>query len=159
MHSIEPLLVSDVYKRQIADAIIEQSSQIGRYLHPETLKAVANLLRTVNCYYSNLIEDHDTRPVDIEKAMKSEYALDTKKRDLQIEARAHIEVQLEIERRIAINPEIDVISSEFLCWIHAEFYKRLPDEFRMVSNPHTGKTLAVIPGELRQFDVYVGRHK
>jgi Fic family protein len=159
MHSIEPLLVSNTETQTIADAVLEQTRQIGRSLHPETVKAVANLLRTVNCYYSNLIEDHDTRPADIEKAMKSEYAQDTRKRDLQMEARAHIEVQLEIERRIAIDPEIHVVSKDFLCWIHDEFYKRLPAEFRIVSNPHTGKTVEIIPGELRQFDVYVGRHK
>jgi Fic family protein len=90
--------------------------------------------------------------------MKSEYAPGTRERDLQMEARAHIEVQLEIERRIASDPEIQVISKEFLCWIHTEFYKRLPDDFRIISNPGTGKTEVVIPGELRQFDVYVGRH-
>ncbi len=159
MHSIEPLIVSNTELQAIADAVLEQTRQIGRSLHPETVKAVANLLRTVNCYYSNLIEDHDTRPVDIEKAMKSEFAEDSKKRDLQMEARAHIEVQMEIERQIAINPEISIVSKEFLCCIHTEFYKRLPAEFRIVSNPHTGKTMEVIPGELRHFDVYVGHHK
>ena len=150
MHSIEPLLVSNTEVQTIADAVIEQSRQIGRCLHPETVKAVANLLLTVNCYYSNLIEDHNTRPVDIEKAMKSEYAPDTRERDLQMEARAHIEVQLEIGRRIAIDPEIHVVSKEFLCWIHAEFYKRLPADFRIVSNPHTGKTTEVVRGIVAQ---------
>jgi Fic family protein len=91
--------------------------------------------------------------------MKGEYAPDTRQRDLQLEARAHIEVQLMIEERIVNEPEIDIISKEFLCWIHAEFYKRLPESFRTVTNPYTGKTESVIPGELRQFDVYVGRHK
>lgn len=159
MHSIEPLLVSDTEVQAIADAVLEQSRQIGSHLHPETLKAVMNLLRTVNCYYSNLIEDHNTHPADIEKAMKSEYAPDTRERDLQMEARAHIEVQMEIENRIATDPEFHIISEDFLCWIHAEFYKRLPDDFRIVTNPHSGKTEKVIPGKLRQFDVYVGHHK
>ncbi|HEX2959027.1 MAG TPA: Fic family protein [Chitinispirillaceae bacterium] len=158
MHSIEPLLVSDVEVQAVANEVLEQSIQAGNALHHETLKAVANLLRTVNCYYSNLIEGHNTRPVDIEKAMRSEYAADTRQRDLQLEARAHIEVQLEIEERIASEPDVDIISEEFLCWIHREFYKRLSGSFRSVTNPDTGKAVAVVPGEIRQFDVYVGRH-
>ena len=32
------------------------------------LSALADLVRAMNCYYSNLIEGHDTHPVDIERA-------------------------------------------------------------------------------------------
>jgi len=28
----------------------------------------------MNCYYSNLIEGHDTHPVDIERALKNDYS-------------------------------------------------------------------------------------
>ena len=47
----------------------------------------------MNCYYSNLLEGHDTHPVDIERALQNDYSRDTRKRDLQLEARAHITVQ------------------------------------------------------------------
>ena len=47
----------------------------------------------MNCYYSNLIEGHYTHPVDIERALKDEYSADPEKRDLQLEAKAHIKVQ------------------------------------------------------------------
>ena len=47
----------------------------------------------MNCYYSNLIEGHDTHPIDIERALKGDYSDDAKKRDLQLEAKAHIAVQ------------------------------------------------------------------
>jgi Fic family protein len=47
----------------------------------------------MNCYYSNLIEGHDTHPVDIERALKNDYSQDRRKRDLQLEAKAHIAVQ------------------------------------------------------------------
>lgn len=46
-----------------------------------------------NCYYSNLIEGHDTHPVDIERALKEDYSTDAKKRNLQLDAKAHIAVQ------------------------------------------------------------------
>jgi hypothetical protein len=42
----------------------------------------------MNCYYSNLIEGHDTHPVDIERALKNDYSKDARKRDLQLEARS-----------------------------------------------------------------------
>ena len=47
----------------------------------------------MNCYYSNLIEGHDTHPIDIERALKNDYSQDAHKRDLQLEAKAHIAVQ------------------------------------------------------------------
>ena len=47
----------------------------------------------MNCYYSNLIEGHNTHPVDIERALAGDYSTDPEKRDLQLEAKAHIAVQ------------------------------------------------------------------
>ncbi len=57
------------------------------------LASLADLVRAMNCYYSNLIEGHNTHPVDIERALKKEYSADARKRDLQHEAQAHIAVQ------------------------------------------------------------------
>ncbi len=57
------------------------------------MTALAGLVRAMNCYYSNLIEGHDTHPIDIERALNDEYSADPKKRDLQLEAKAHIAVQ------------------------------------------------------------------
>ena len=47
----------------------------------------------MNCYYSNLIEGHDTHPVDIERALKRDYSTEPEKRNLQLEAEAHVAVQ------------------------------------------------------------------
>src|SRR6185437_6654834 len=60
--------------------------------------SLADLMRAMNCYYSNLIEGHDTHPVDIERALKNDYSQDRRKRDLQIEAKAHIDVQRWIDQ-------------------------------------------------------------
>ncbi len=43
----------------------------------------------MNCYYSNLIEGHDTHPVDIERALRHDYSDDPRTRNLQLEAAAH----------------------------------------------------------------------
>src|SRR5438094_9567163 len=56
----------------IADVIAElsaASATLGRALHPKTAANLADLVRMMNCYYSNLIEGHNTRPKDIEKAL------------------------------------------------------------------------------------------
>jgi hypothetical protein len=43
--------------------------------------------------YSNLIEGRNTHPIDIERALRNDYSQDETKRDLQLEAKAHIMVQ------------------------------------------------------------------
>jgi hypothetical protein len=50
----------------------------------------------MNCYYSNLIEGHRTHPIEIERALAQAFSIDPRQRELQLEAKAHIEVQREI---------------------------------------------------------------
>lgn len=134
------------------------AADIGRHLHPATLAAVTELLRTINCYYSNLIEGHDTHPVEIERAMTGDLSPSPALRDLQLEARAHIEVQRAIEARMADDPALNVCDPTFLRWIHAEFYRRMPPELALVRNPEGSREEPVLPGALRAFDVRVGHH-
>ncbi len=54
---------------------------------------LAKLVRSMNCYYSNLIEGHDTHPIEIERALAGDYSADREKRNLQLEAAAHICVE------------------------------------------------------------------
>ncbi|MGQ0506358.1 MAG: Fic family protein [Myxococcaceae bacterium] len=140
----------------LAVQVIRESAALGSLLHPVTRKAVASLLRQMNSYYSNLIEGHYTRPVDIEKALKAEYTADPAKRALQLEHRAHVQVQQEIERRLLAEPDLDICSAQFLSWVHARFYEQLPEELRVVQDS-TG-SVPVNGGELRSRDVEVGRH-
>ncbi len=144
--------------RERAEGVAHAASELGRHLHPGTLRAVTELLRTINCYYSNLIEGHDTHPVDIERALAADYARDPAKRNLQLEARAHIEVQRAIEERLDAAPGTNVCDPAFLRWIHEEFYRRLPPELRLVRHPTEARAKEVLPGALRGFDVQVGQH-
>ncbi len=85
----------------IADLIAElsaTSAKLGSSLHPQTAAHLAELVRVMNTYYSNLIEGHDTRPRDIERALAGEFDDDRRRRNLQIEAAAHVLVQREIDR-------------------------------------------------------------
>lgn len=54
--------------------IIRNSAELKGALHPKARAAVVSLLRITNNYYSNLIEGHNTHPVDIERAIKRDYS-------------------------------------------------------------------------------------
>src|SRR5882672_7935016 len=63
---------------------------------PRVLAELADLVRMMNSYYSNLIEGHNTRPLDIEKALTG-VQIEPEKRPLALEAKAHVEVQRAID--------------------------------------------------------------
>jgi Fic family protein len=140
----------------LAASVIAASSALAGQLHPLVSTAVGELVRSMNCYYSNLIEGHDTNPRDIERALVSDYSKDPKRRDLQLEARAHIEVQRMIDLGEA--PKESVASVAYVRWLHHEFCTRLPDDLLWATNPDTNERIRVIPGELRTASVKVGRH-
>ena len=136
--------------------VIQKSAALGSRQHPVTLNSLHELLRVINSYYSNLIEGHNTHPHDIVRAMQQHYASEPAKRNLQQESVAHIIVQRDMERRLREEPELNVVHSEFLCSLHREFYRHLPEDFRIVKDPVTGRERRVVPGELRDETVKVG---
>jgi Fic family protein len=109
----------------------------------------------MNCYYSNLIEGHDTHPVDIERALKSDYSTDARQRNLQLEANAHIAVQKWIDSGGLRGRAVSIGG---IREIHARFCKLLPDDLLWAEDPETKERLRVVPGEFRRRDVKVGGH-
>ncbi len=156
---MEPMFPSgqDSSLTDLAVEVIRQSAALSATLHPTSQQAIVELVRSMNSYYSNLIEGHNTHPVDIERALAKDYFLDPAKRALQIESAAHVEVQRLIEVQLAESVHTDICTPDFLCWVHREFYERLPDEFRHIKTPE-GEVKVVRPGELRQDEVAVGLH-
>jgi Fic family protein len=155
-----PLLPEEAGELQdLALEVIQKSAALGNRQHPITLDMLRELLRIINSYYSNLIEGHNTHPHDIVRAMQKGYDSEPAKRNLQMESVAHITVQKDMERRLREEPEIDITGRAFLCYLHREFYRQLPEEFRIVKNPETGKESLVMPGELRDQFVKVGYHQ
>jgi Fic family protein len=68
---IEPCFVAQA-GGDLLDLLTElpaRAGQLGARLHPRTAASLASLVRVMNCYYSNLIEGHNTRPRDIERAL------------------------------------------------------------------------------------------
>lgn len=155
--AMEPMLPASAEALwQAAGKLVQTSAKLGGTLHPITRRSVVELVRQMNSYYSNLIEGHNTHPADIEKALHKDYSKDPAKRALQLESQAHIEVQRLIEDRLS-REDVTIGAAEFLCWIHKEFYDRLPDEFRVVTTK-SGKKEQVKPGQLRTCEVEVGAH-
>jgi Fic family protein len=156
---MEPLLPGgdEGKSSRLALALIRGAERLRGSLHPITRGLVADLVRSMNSYYSNLIEGHRTRPRDIEAAIRKDFSTNPAQRSLQLQHIAHMEVQAEMEARLPSMAAGDLCSADFLCWLHGEFYRRLPDEFRKHTD-EKGKTYEVKPGEIRQGEVSVGRH-
>jgi Fic family protein len=158
---MEPLLLRDAYRFQgrvtdLAFELAQKSASFKRSLPASLVSALADLVRSVNCYYSNLIEGHNTHPVDIERALRDDYSGDTRKRDLQLEAKAHIGVQAWIDRGGLSAAQ--AITAEGICEIHRRFCELLPEDLLTVEDPATKKRITVVPGEIRKRFVQVGRH-
>jgi Fic family protein len=157
---MEPLLIGEDSRHRVAltDLALElaQKSAGFRRSLPESLtSSLAELVRAMNCYYSNLIEGHDTHPVDIERALKGDYSNDAKKRDLQLEAQAHIAVQQWIDGGALKG---STVAADSIREIHRRFCEARPDDLLWVEDPATREKTKVAPGELRHRDVTVGRH-
>ncbi|WP_417496373.1 Fic family protein [Maricaulis sp.] len=157
---MEPLLISESSRHRGAlnDLALELATRSAAFkssLPKETVIALAALVRSMNCYYSNLIEGHATHPIDIERALQEDYSADSGQRDLQLEARAHIAVQSWIDAG-----GIQGIETEpaFLREIHRRFCDLLPDSLLWVENPDSREKVRVIPGEYRSGFVQVGAH-
>ncbi len=147
-------------ERTLEDLAIDmatKASGLASRLPPTVRQGVGDLVRSMNCYYSNLIEGHDTHPRDIDRALtQADYSTDPVKRALQHEAVAHIEIQQLIDHQRDL--PVETTSPEYLIWLHRQFCERLPDELLWVKNPDTGERLRLVPGELRKGWVQVGRH-
>jgi Fic family protein len=158
---MEPLLLGDGYRfrARIADLALElaqKSAGFKRSLPGNLLASLADLVRSMNCYYSNLIEGHDTHPIDIERALHNDYSQDARKHDLQLEARAHIAVQKWIDEGEL--SAANAITVEGIREIHRRFCNLLPEDLLWAEEPTTKERIAVVPGEIRTLHVQVGRH-
>ena len=158
---MEPLLVGEgsPHRGALNDLAVElaaRSSGFRRSLPPGVVVALADLVKSMNCYYSNLIEGHDTHPVDIERALKGDYSSDRRSRNLQREALAHIEVQRWIDGGALAGRAATV---EGIREIHARFCANLPDDLLHVQASDDGdERLPVAPGTFRTRHVKVGTH-
>jgi Fic family protein len=157
---MEPLVIGEDSRHRagltdLALELAQKSAGFKRSLAESLLSSLATLVRSMNCYYSNLIEGHDTHPIDIERALKGDYSNDRKKRDLQLEAKAHIAVQQWIDGGGLKGRALTV---ESILETHRRFCELLPEDLLWIEDPATKEKIKVIPGQPRDRDVAVGRH-
>ncbi|MGB8398654.1 Fic family protein [Bradyrhizobium sp.] len=158
---IEPSRLEEV-PEAVADSVAElaaAAATLGAGLHPRTAANLAELVRIMNTYYSNLIEGHDTRPRDIARALEGKFDQDRDRRNLQIEAAAHVRVQSEIDRMAAEGKLPEPASVDFIRWLYRQFYADAPGDMLRIKGG--GREVMMVPGEWRsrpEHDNAVGRH-
>jgi len=157
---MEPLLIGETSRHRgkltdLAVQLAQKASGFRRSLPESLLASLADLVRAMNCYYSNLIEGHYTHPIDIARALKNDYSKEARKRDLQLEAKAHIAVQEWIDRE---GLKGRAVTCEGIREMHRRFYELLPEDLLWVEDPEKKERVRVVPGELRKSTVIVGAH-
>ncbi len=157
--AMEPMMPSESgpHYAGLVDRAFDLAAKANRLagaLAPAVRDALGDLVRSMNCYYSNLIEGHATHPVDIERALANDYSAEPAKRILQLEAVAHVTVQRAIDTgSLAEAPA----SLSAMRWIHGAFGRALPEELLWMQYDD-GERVRVVPGALRDRYVKVGRH-
>lgn len=160
-HRIEPTRLGAIAD-DIPDVVAElsaASASLGQRLNRHTAANLADLVRLTNTYYSNLIEGHHTQPKDIERALEGDFEQDEGRRNLQIEAAAHVRVQTQIDRMAAQGQLPEPASIDFIRWLHCEFYRGAPEEILLIEGNR--RQFVMEPGAWRsrpEHEVMVGRH-
>lgn len=158
---IEPALLADA-PVEIMDVVAElsaRSATLQAALHPRTASNLADLVRIMNTYYSNLIEGHHTRPRDIERALSGKLDTNIKRRDLQIEAKAQVQAQADVDKSFFEGRLPDPTSAEFILNLHMQFYRDAPESMLLIKG--AGREFVMEPGKWRsvpEHDVAVGQH-
>jgi len=158
---IEPARLEEPGEK-ISDAVADltaAAATLGKALHPRTAANLASLVRIMNAYYSNLIEGHNTRPKDIENALAGNLDANEGRRNLQLEAAAHVRVQAEVDKMASDGHLLPPASIDFISWLHREFYRDAPKEMLRIHGE--GRDFLMKPGAWRstaEHDVVVGRH-
>jgi Uncharacterized conserved protein len=156
---MEPLKLGYRHREPLTDLALElthKSAAFRASLPASILASLADLVRSMNCYYSNLIEGHNTHPVDIERALQDVYSRDATKRELQLEAKAHIAVQQWIDSGGLKGRR--AVTAAGIRETHLRFCESLPEDLLWVEDPDSKERVRMIPGELRTRDVKVGQH-
>lgn len=127
-YRIEPCHLEQV-PTEVADLIgelIAATARLGGWLHRDTAASLRDLVALMNCYYSNLIEGHNTRPRDIERALMQDLDEDAERRDLQLEARAHVRVQATLDSLHREGKLGEPAAAEFIRSLQRQFYEGAP---------------------------------
>lgn len=153
-HQFDPLMPSDQRIEPLLAKAFDVSRQAtalaGTHVPPE----LRQLLRSMNSYYTNRIEGAHTRPHEINEALRKDFSKDVVLAAKQRLAVAHIEAEVELERKYAGQAGGRALySTEAVQDIHRELFARLP-----IQDLVTAEGEVIVPGQLRTKEVKVGKH-
>lgn len=146
-HRLGPLL-------EQAGDLIRAADHLAGMCQPGALSGLRGLLRAMTSYYSNKIEGQHTLPLEIEQALRNDYASDADKARRQRLALAHMATEQSLEDRWSSWDASQVWSARMVCDIHQDLFARLPEADRVL--PDGADVLQ--PGVLRGEQVSVGVH-
>lgn len=153
--SLEPLVVGSALTT-LARELINEATAFAGEVPVGLAQPLADLVRAMNCYYSNLIEGHNAPLTDIDLALNGDYERDPEKRHLQAEAKAHIAVQRWIdEGGLEDNFAVNAAS---LLEVHDRFFSEFPEPQR-VQDADGKRSILVVPGNYRRDSVKVANHE
>ncbi len=139
-----------------AHDLIRRADRLAGWCAPGALPGLRQMLRAMTSYYSNRIEGQHTLPLEIEQALRNDYAKDTDKARRQRLALAHMATELQLETRGPQWTSAQVWSVQTVQDIHQDLFARLPEAERL---PPPGiASEALVPGAWRTREVSVGRH-
>jgi Fic family protein len=163
-HQFEPLLPAELLLAPLlekAGDLSRKATALGSASGQAAQSELRKLLRSMNSYYTNRIEGEHTRPSDIERALQQDFSAQADLARRQRLAVAHIRTEALCEAELDRKLETDgldaarwLYSPQALAWLHQELFRDLPEEDLRLAD---GSTL--VPGELRQRGVAVGRHE
>jgi Fic family protein len=156
---MEPLLPEEARLAPVlerAHDLIRHADRLTGWSRSSALPGLRQLLRAMNSYYSNKIEGQHTLPLEIEQALRNDYAKDADKARRQRLALAHIATESQLETRWSHWDTQQVWAAQTVCDIHQDLFARLPEADRVQRSVADEQVL--VPGQMRLREVSVGRH-
>lgn len=162
-HQFEPLLPSEAAAHGLlekAHTLLGLAHQVTGRADPSVMKALAQLLRGMNSYYTNKIEGQHTLPSQLESALKKQFSVDEDVRRKQRMALAYMDAELWAETAYAGADWRSLFSPDVVCTLHAQLFEHLPEADRIIKDPtHSELDYAMQPGAFRTREVRVGDHE
>jgi Fic family protein len=153
-HQFEPLLPAPAKQEPLLSKAHDLARRATQLAGLPIAPGLRELLRGMNSYYTNRIEGQHTRPLEIEQAIARNFSENKELAGRQRLAVAHIEAEAAVEQRYAGEAGGRALYGVAAVQdLHRELFSRLPAEDRLTAEGET-----VVPGELRQREVQVGRH-
>ena len=143
-----------------AHDLIRKADRLSGWCPSGALPGLRQMLRAMNSYYSHRIEGQHTLPLEIEQALRNDYAQDSDKARRQRLALAHMATETQLEQRMPAWTSQQVWSAQTVQYIHQDLFARLPEPDLLVPSTPGRDTPShtLTPGAWRTREVSVGRH-